>query len=83
MLFGRIEIFAQTLYINRYMKMKIINRKIRNNDFIKGLVIGIIVGMVLCPLKKGLITVNSYNENNSDCQNAINNQKKKPKNEKE
>ena len=53
-------------------------RIIKRNEFIKGLIIGIILGIVLCPFKKG-ITINSYNKGNMDCQNAVHNQKKKKK----
>ena len=54
----------------------------RNGDFLTGLIVGIILGIVLCPLRKGF-AINSYNEGNKNCQNAVHNQKKKAKKEKE
>ena len=62
--------------------MKKITKLIGRRDFVKGLIIGVILGMVLCPLRKGF-AINSYNEGNKNCQNAVHNQKKKAKKEKE
>ena len=62
--------------------MKKITKLMRNGDFLTGLIVGIVLGMVLCPLRKGL-AINSYNEGNKNCQNAVHNQKKKAKKEKE
>lgn len=59
--------------------MKKIIKKFSNRDFLIGLAVGFIAGALLCPFKKGLITINSYNENNSECQNAVHAAKDKEK----
>ena len=62
--------------------MKKITKLMRNGDFLTGLIVGIVLGMVLCPLRKGL-AINSYNEGNTDCGNNVQDRKKKAKKEKE
>ena len=47
--------------------MSKIIKKLNDTNFLTGLAIGLIIGAVLSPFKKGLIVINSYNE---DCGNV-------------
>ena len=42
-------------------------KKVKESDFLTGLIIGLIAGAVFSPFKKGFITIASYNE---DCGNV-------------